>query len=99
MTQDTVVVTQSAKDAAKAFWNQHIAGWQEQGQGQRALIQALAAAEQRGFKLCQDAAVKVAEAAFPANDGTSYTNGQRQACRNLADAIRALSIKETDNAR
>lgn len=39
---DTVSVTQGDKEAAKAFWNRHIAGWHEQSEGQNALVQAFA---------------------------------------------------------
>lgn len=39
-------VSQEAREAAKAFWNSYVAGWQEVGAQQKALIQAFARFEQ-----------------------------------------------------
>lgn len=39
-------VSQEAREAARAFWNSYVAGWQEVGAQQKALIQAFARFEQ-----------------------------------------------------
>lgn len=41
-TQSQEQVTQEDMEAAKAFWMRHVAGWQEVGAGQRALVKAFA---------------------------------------------------------
>lgn len=57
MTQDTVVVTQSAREQAEWFISAILGGVPDgAGDLKSALAVALTAAEQRGFKLCQDAA-------------------------------------------
>jgi hypothetical protein len=107
MTQDTVVITQSAREAAKAFdpllWSEH-----PNGEDFIALTEAIAAAEQRGFKRCQDAAVKAAEdraarsnqyfaAGLGGDEGKDRNAARYRTANDIADAIRALSIKEADN--
>jgi len=106
MTQDTVVVTQSAREAAASYvavepdfdrtiHKRVLIAQIEAGECDfDPIVQALAAAEQRGFKLCQDAAVKVAESAFA--PGTGVGSEQMRAARKIASAIRTLSM-ETGN--
>lgn len=107
MTQDTLVVTQEDREAAEWAWDtmsddkewrdlhcdDKIAWWQ-------AFARHRIAAEQRGFKLCQDAAVKVAaqDNRSPAAKEYGYFPQWHEYGQRLANAIRTLSIKETGNA-
>ena len=103
MTQDTVVVTQSARDAAhRLCLGEKVGG----GDGGTYVLrtprisdveQAIAAAEQRGFKLCQDAAVKAVEEYDTFDRDTAISAAQASVAIGITERLRTLSM-ETGNA-
>lgn len=117
MTDDTVVVTQSARIGAADLLDELSSLLDHNGIGQVAdlirdgeydeheAVQAIAAAEQRGFKLCQDAAVaraeyerELADDNIAAGYDVAVNRGAKQSARRISFAVEALSIKETRNA-
>lgn len=98
-----VEVTQSARDAAAALAEpgSELAELRRSGAHDNlGVVQAIAAAEQRGFKICQDAAVKVAEERYAGHGeefGTTRAWAYERAGKSIAAVLRTLSIKETGN--